>query len=278
MMKYQEIYQWGISQLKEADIQEASLDARLLLEEVCQTDRNYLLVHGEEAITTEQEVQYISFITKRKQHIPLQYLLGYQEFMGLRFAVTPDVLIPRQDTETLVEEVLRFLHDGMHILDVCTGSGCILLSLLHYSNNCLGVGCDISGKALSIAERNAQYLKSDARFVKSNLFEKIDGRYEMIVSNPPYIPTQVIPTLMDEVKYHEPVQALDGRQDGLYFYREIINQAGDYLYPGGMLFFEIGCDQADSVSSYMEKAGYSQITVCKDLTGLDRVVWGIYGG
>lgn len=278
MMKYQEIYQWGISQLKEADIQEASLDARLLLEEVCQTDRNYLLVHGEEAITTEQEAQYISFITKRKQHIPLQYLLGYQEFMGLRFAVTPDVLIPRQDTETLVEEVLRFLHDGMHILDVCTGSGCILLSLLHYSNNCLGVGCDISGKALSIAERNAQYLKSDARFVKSNLFEKIDGRYEMIVSNPPYIPTQVIPTLMDEVKYHEPVQALDGRQDGLYFYREIINQAGDYLYPGGMLFFEIGCDQADSVSSYMEKAGYSQITVCKDLTGLDRVVWGIYGG
>lgn len=278
MMNYQEIYQWGVNELKEADIQEASLDARLLLEEVCRTDRNYLLVHGEEKITTEQETQYISFITKRQQHVPLQYLLGYQEFMGLRFAVTPDVLIPRQDTETLVEEVMRFLHDGMHILDLCTGSGCILLSLLRYSNDCIGVGCDISERALSVAEGNARELKLEARFVKSNLFEKIDGRFEMIVSNPPYIPTQIIPTLMEEVKDYEPMQALDGREDGLYFYREIINQAGDYLYPGGMLFFEIGCDQADSVSSYMEKKGYSRITVCKDLTGLDRVVWGIYGG
>lgn len=278
MMNYQEIYQWGVNELKEADIQEASLDARLLLEEVCRTDRNYLLVHGEEKITTEQETQYISFITKRQQHVPLQYLLGYQEFMGLRFAVTPDVLIPRQDTETLVEEVMRFLHDGMHILDLCTGSGCILLSLLRYSNDCIGVGCDISERALSVAEGNARELQLEARFVKSNLFEKIDGRFEMIVSNPPYIPTQIIPTLMEEVKDYEPMQALDGREDGLYFYREIINQAGDYLYPGGMLFFEIGCDQADSVSSYMEKKGYSRITVCKDLTGLDRVVWGIYGG
>lgn len=278
MMKYQEIYQWGVSQLKEADIQEASLDARLLLEEVCQTDRNYLLVHGEEAITTEQEAQYINFITKRKQHVPLQYLLGYQEFMGLRFAVTPDVLIPRQDTETLVEEIMRFLHDGMHILDLCTGSGCILLSLLRYSNDCIGVGCDISERALSVAEGNALELKLEARFVKSNLFEQIDGRFEMIVSNPPYIPTQIIPALMEEVKDYEPMQALDGREDGLYFYREIINQAGDHLYPGGMLFFEIGCDQADQVSNYMEKKGYSQVTVCKDLAGLDRVVWGIYGG
>ena len=273
-MQYQELYRMGKNRLAEAAIPEAELDARLLLEEVCGTDRNDLLVHGDREIAPEQSERYMDFIHRRQNHEPLQQITGYQEFMGLRFKVTPDVLIPRQDTEILVEEVMRYLHDGMHILDMCTGSGCILLSLIRYSNDCEGTGCDISEKALKVAEENAKELSLNASFVQSNLFENVSGKYEFIVSNPPYIPTGVIPTLMEEVRDHEPVIALDGREDGLYFYRKILEKAGGYLYPGGMLFFEIGYDQAEKVSSLMREAGYQEVTVCKDLAGLDRVVYG----
>ena len=273
-MQYQELYRMGKDRLTEAKVPEAELDARLLLEEVCGTDRNDLLVHGDKEVPPEQCDRYVEYIQRRQKREPLQQITGYQEFMGLRFKVTPDVLIPRQDTETLVEEVMRYLHDGMHLLDMCTGSGCILLSLLKYSNDCEGTGCDISEKALKVAEENAEMLSLNASFVQSNLFENISGKYEFIVSNPPYIPTGVIPTLMEEVRDHEPVSALDGREDGLYFYRKIVEKAGEYLYPGGMLFFEIGYDQAEKVSSLMREAGYQEVTVCKDLAGLDRVVYG----
>lgn len=277
-MEYETLYRMGTEKLKEAQIEEAALDARLLLEAVCDTDRNYLLVHGKAPVTEEQYNCYVNHIEKRSHHIPLQHILGYQEFMGLHFIVSPDVLVPRQDTETLVEEVMRFLHDGMHILDMCTGSGCILLSLLKYSNDCVGTGVDLSDKALLLAEKNAGNLGLSAEFIQSDLFENVSGKYEIIVSNPPYIPSAVIPTLMEEVRDHDPLMALDGKEDGLYFYREIIRQAGDHLYPGGMLFFEIGCKQAADVSRYMEDAGYKEVTVCKDLSGLDRVVSGRYGG
>lgn len=273
-MKYQELYSWGCIQLEEAEIAEAELDARLLLEDICETNRSYLLVHGDEVVTEEQHQSYVNFITKRREHIPLQQIVGYQEFMGLKFKVTPDVLIPRQDTEVLVEEAMRYLHDGMHILDMCTGSGCILLSLLRYSNDCVGCGADISPKALTVAKENAKQLNLEATFIQSNLFENVEGKYEIIVSNPPYIPSAVIPTLMEEVKDHEPRGALDGYEDGLYFYREIVKNAGEYLHPGGMLFFEIGCKQAEDVSGFMKEAGYQCVTVCKDLAGLDRVVYG----
>ena len=273
-MQYRELYRMGKDRLTEAKVPEAELDARLLLEEVCGTDRNDLLVHGDKEVPPEQCDRYVEYIQRRQKREPLQQITGYQEFMGLRFKVTPDVLIPRQDTETLVEEVMRYLHDGMHLLDMCTGSGCILLSLLKYSNDCEGTGCDISEKALKVAEENAEMLSLNDSFVQSNLFENISGKYEFIVSNPPYIPTGVIPTLMEEVRDHEPVSALDGREDGLYFYREIVEKAGEYLYPGGMLFFEIGYDQAEKVSSLMREAGYQEVTVCKDLAGLDRVVYG----
>ncbi len=273
-MEYAALYRMGEDKLRYAGIEEASLDARLLLEEVCGTDRNTLLVHGDKEVTEEQRECYVNYITQRSRHIPLQHILGYQEFMGLRFAVSPAVLIPRQDTETLVEEVMRFLHDGMHILDMCTGSGCILLSLLKYSNDCVGVGCDLSADALKVAAENAAALGIEAEFLQSNLFEEIKGRFEVIVSNPPYIKSGAIKELMEEVREHDPMMALDGGGDGLFFYRKIVASAGDYLYPGGMLFFEIGCDQADEVSGLMQDAGYKDITVCKDLAGLNRVVYG----
>lgn len=277
-MNYRKLYETGKDRLEKAGIQEAALDARLLLEEVCRTDRNTLLVHGDRAVTEEEETQFRIFIERRSTHEPLQQITGWQEFMGLRFSVTEDVLVPRQDTETLVEEVMRYLRDGMEILDVCTGSGCILLSLLRYSNGCRGVGCDISEKALAVAGQNAKELGISAQFIQSDLFESIEGRFEYIVSNPPYIRKDMIPTLMEEVRDHEPLIALDGGEDGLDFYRKITREATEHLYSGGMLFFEIGYDQGEAVKLLMEEEGYEGVTVSQDLAGLDRVVYGTFNG
>ncbi len=277
-MNYRKLYETGKDRLEKAGIQEAALDARLLLEEVCRTDRNTLLVHGDRAVTEEEETQFRIFIERRSTHEPLQQITGWQEFMGLRFFVTEDVLVPRQDTETLVEEVMRYLRDGMEILDVCTGSGCILLSLLRYSNGCRGVGCDISEKALAVAGQNAKELGISAQFIQSDLFESIEGRFEYIVSNPPYIRKDMIPTLMEEVRDHEPLIALDGGEDGLDFYRKITREATEHLYSGGMLFFEIGYDQGEAVKLLMEEEGYEEVTVSQDLAGLDRVVYGTFNG
>lgn len=277
-MNYRKLYETGKDRLEKAGIQEAALDARLLLEEVCGTDRNTLLAHGDRAVTEEEETQFLIFIERRSTHEPLQQITGWQEFMGLRFSVTEDVLVPRQDTETLVEEVMRYLRDGMEILDVCTGSGCILLSLLRYSNGCRGVGCDISEKALAVAGQNAKELGISAQFIQSDLFESIEGRFEYIVSNPPYIRKDMIPTLMEEVRDHEPLIALDGGEDGLDFYRKITREATEHLYSGGMLFFEIGYDQGETVKLLMEEEGYEEVTVSQDLAGLDRVVYGTFNG
>lgn len=259
---YEQVYRWGMEQLRETEIAEAELDARLLLEYVCGTDRNTLLVHGGREVTSEENTSYVNLICERKKHVPLQHLTGVQEFMGLEFYVNQDVLIPRQDTEILVEEVMRRLHDGMRILDMCTGSGCILLSLLYYSNDCTGVGVDISKEALAVAERNAEKINERKKmeegkelhfqFCQGDLFEALrqavsmepEGtpavreQFEIIVSNPPYIRRDVIDTLMPEVKDHEPLIALDGKDDGLYFYREILKQAKTYLTRGGGLFLK----------------------------------------
>ncbi len=274
-MKYKELYDFGALALMEAGIAEAPLDARLLLEFICHTNRNDLLVHGDKEVLKEEWDIYVNYIERRKAHEPLQHITGEQEFMGLVFEVNENVLVPRQDTEVLVEEAMRCLHDGMSILDMCTGSGCILLSLLKYSNGCKGVGADISPEAVATAKRNAQKLQiSEASFVESDLFESVEGRYDIIVSNPPYISTGEISDLMEEVKTYEPVLALDGGEDGLFFYRKIIEKAPEYLNGGGYLFFEIGYDQAEAVTDEMKKAGYKEVTAVKDYAGQDRIVYG----
>ena len=282
-MKYKEIYHYGVCQLSDAGIEEKEWDARLLLEYVCHTDRNDLLVHGDREVPESEKDRYSALIEERKRHVPLQHITGEQEFMGLVFKVDGHVLIPRQDTEILVEEALRHLHDGMNLLDMCTGSGCILLSLLYYSNGCSGTGVDISKEALVLARENAAQISrlaggkeeiSNCRFLQSDLFEKLAGKYDMIVSNPPYTPTEVISGLMEEVRDYEPMEALDGKEDGLFFYREISVGAYDFLKGGGYLFYEIGHDQANAVEDIMEKAGYREVTVVKDYAGLDRVVYG----
>ena len=282
-MTYREIYQEGVKVLTEAAIAEAALDARLLLEYVCKTDRNTLLAHGDREVTGEEQEQYLETIARRAAHVPLQHITGEQEFMGLTFAVNSKVLVPRQDTEVLVEEVMRNLHDGMRILDMCTGSGCILLSLLQYSNDCTGVGVDLSPDALAVARGNYERIRQqkpemEASFLESDLFTRVEGRYDIIVSNPPYIKREEIETLMPEVRDYEPVMALDGTEDGLFFYREITKKAKDYLSRGGMLYYEIGCDQAEEVCAIMETEGFREIEVVKDFAGLDRVVYGSWSG
>ncbi len=284
-MTYRELYEEGKGALAAAEIGEADLDARLLLEFVCGTDRNTLLVYGDREVTVEEETAYRALLAGRADRIPLQQLTGMQNFMGLDFCVNEHVLIPRQDTEILVEEVLRNLHDGMRVLDMCTGSGCILISLLNYSNNCTGVGADISAEALEVAKENAgrllkkmsAELPAEIEFVQSDLFEHITGQFDVIVSNPPYIQTSVIDTLMPEVRDHEPRLALDGSEDGLLFYREIVGESNRYLKQGGMLFFEIGYNQGEAVSRLMEQAGFLEVQVIKDYGGLDRVVCGTRG-
>lgn len=284
-MNYKEIYLWGRSELERAGIGEFELDARLLLEHICHTNRNTLLVHGDREVTEEEEKEYRKAIAVRSTRVPLQHITGVQEFMGLEFKVNRHVLCPRQDTECLVEEVMRYLHDGSHILDMCTGSGCILLSLLHYSNHCSGVGADISKEALEVAMENASVIgnlkrpnpweENTVKLIHSDLFSKVPKeKFDIIVSNPPYIASAVIPTLMEEVREHEPMSALDGMEDGLFFYRKIVAESREYLTKEGMLFFEIGHDQGQAVSDLMKEVGFKEVTVVKDFAGLDRVVYG----
>lgn len=275
-MTYRELFEYGKRQLEDAGIEEAALDARLLLEYICHTDRNALLVHGDSVRSNLEEQFYRMVIEKRAQRIPLQHITGQQEFMGLTFKVNEHVLIPRQDTEILVEEAMRYLSDGMRILDICTGSGCILLSLLKYSNECEGLGVDISDDALAVARENAQNLGLETEFRHSDLLEKVEGKFDMIVSNPPYIETAVIDTLMPEVREHEPMLALDGREDGLYFYRRIVEQCTSYMTRGARLFFEIGYDQGEAVKDMMIHKGFCEVEIIKDYAGLDRVVTGCW--
>ncbi|MBQ8329233.1 MAG: peptide chain release factor N(5)-glutamine methyltransferase [Lachnospiraceae bacterium] len=278
---YRALYSEGAAALSAVleEEREAQLDARLLLEHVCGTSLQTLLLDGDRSVSGPEAELYKTLIERRCTREPLAYILGKWDFMGLEFGVSSDVLIPEQDTENLVEEVMREVCDGDRILDLCTGSGCILLSLLHYSNGSTGVGTDLSEDAVAAARKNACRLglsdRSDWR--TGDLFEalKPGERFDIIVSNPPYIRRETIGELAPEVRIHEPRMALDGGEDGLDFYRRIIPDAADHLVTGGMLFLEIGYDQAEQVSALMEDAGYYEIRTIKDYGGNDRIVCGI---
>lgn len=269
------LFREGKQRLREALIEEWELDAWYLLEHVSGCTRNEYYLYPERRMEVEQERKYLDLIQKRAMHIPLQHLTGRQEFMGYVFRINEHVLIPRQDTEILVEEALKYVQADMEILDLCTGSGCILLSILKMVPGLTGTGTDISEQALLVAEKNRADLglEKEAKFRKSDLFEQVEGRFDRILSNPPYIPSEVVDTLMEEVQRYEPRTALDGGEDGLYYYRKITEQSPAYLKPEGMLFFEIGYDQAEAVMELM-KQDFTNIHVVKDLAGLDRVVYG----
>lgn len=273
-MTLREAWNLGKKRLTAAEVPDADLDAWYLLEWCTGVSRSHYLAYPDEIISHAQEEQYRASLVKRERRIPLQQITGEQEFMGLSFYVNEHVLIPRQDTEILVEETAKFLRDGMQFLDLCTGSGCILLSLLHLKPGVEGAGVDLSPEALKVAEKNRERLGAKAALIQSDLFDKIESAFDVIVSNPPYIKRAEIETLMDEVRLHEPYMALDGHEDGLYFYRKIAEEAPKYLRAGGGLFLEIGCDQGACVAELLRQQGFADVKVVKDLAGLDRVVEG----
>lgn len=274
-MTYREVIGLGEKVLSMAEVADVKTDAWLLLEMVCKIDRNFYYMHMDEDIPEDQLKEYENAVKKRAEHIPLQYIVGETEFMGLKFKVNSSVLVPRQDTETLVEEALRVVKPGMKVLDMCTGSGCIVVSILHNMTEAKGYAVDISKQALNVAKENAKINEVSVQFEQSDLFDHVTGTYDVIVSNPPYIPTAEIQKLMPEVREFEPMEALDGKEDGLYFYRKIVEACRDYLNPEGHILFEIGYDQGESVSSLLKDAAFKEVQVIKDLAGNDRVVTGM---
>lgn len=270
-MTYAEALSFGEELLQQSSIQESKLDAWLLLEYVTQLSRAEYFLKKEEIISTEHWERYKQYLGQRGKHIPLQQITGSQEFMGLPFVVNKDVLIPRQDTECLVEYVLPFAK-GKRVLDVCTGSGCIAISIDKLGDCQVCHGVDLSAKALAVAEQNKEVLESKVVFWQSDLFSQVSEKYDIILSNPPYIPPKVIEGLMPEVRDYEPRMALDGGEDGLDFYRVIAKQARQYLCENALIAFEIGCEQGEDVSCILQENGYSQVEVHQDLAGLDRIV------
>lgn len=277
MMTIRQAVRWGSDKLKSHGVENAEHDSFELLSAVNGMTRTFYLVNGDSSLSEEDFLLFEEYIDKRAAHIPLQHIIGKAYFYGYEFEVNGDVLVPRQDTEILVGEVMKVARSGDYILDMCTGSGCIGITIAKKFPEVKVLGIDVSEKALAVAEKNKHNLEADnIDFMLSDLFEKLnqDITFDIIVSNPPYIPTKVIDGLQDEVRLHDPILALDGSEDGLKYYRNISSEAGMYLEPDGWLCFEIGAEQALDVSDIMEREGFRNITVIKDLAGLDRVVMG----
>lgn len=296
-MTYGNLLNKGRALLEEAGLTEARIDAELLLLYVSEQTRSFLFVHKNDECSEDAQNQYLALIERRKAGEPVQYITGSQEFMGLDFEVNPSVLIPRQDTEILVEAAIEAAGviesaDTLCILDMCCGSGAIAVSMAHYLPHSRVTACDISPEALKTAAANAVQNSVEERicFLQGDLFAALDGTgcgdkggddrkiFDLILCNPPYIPTGVIPSLQREITEHEPFTALDGGDDGLDFYRILAEESQRYLNAGGHLLMEIGYDQADDVCALLEKQKdsgemcYTEIQVLQDLAGLDRVV------
>lgn len=292
-MTYQEALAWGQEQLRMAEVPDFALDAGYLLEFTSGRKHIDLVLDGREQMTDVLFEKYRDCVRRRAQRIPLQQITGSQAFMGLDFMVNEHVLCPRQDTETLVEEglaILASLQSGsaknrqanadreIRLLDLCTGSGCILISLLALARGqetpIHGLAADLSPEALAVARENAKRNGVSAAFVLSDLFAEIEGSFDLITANPPYIPSGQLEDLMPEVRDHEPRMALDGDEDGLAFYRRIAGQAPDYLREGGWLLMEIAFDQGQAVRQMLADGPLEEIEIIQDLSGRDRVLKG----
>ena len=279
MMTIREAVKWGAKRLRDNNVDNADHDSFELLSAINGMTRTFYLVNGDSMLSEENFLLYEEYIDKRAAHVPLQHILGKAYFYGYEFEVNEDVLIPRPDTEVLVGEVIKVTRNGDNILDMCTGSGCIGITLAKKFPESRVLGVDVSEKALKVAQKNKYNLEADnIDFMLSDLFGELgnDITFNTIVSNPPYIRSDEIPHLMPEVSVFEPHEALDGSEDGLLFYRRIIKDCRANLKPQGRLLFEIGCDQGRQVSEMMQFAGFSDVHVIKDLAGNDRVVSGVY--
>lgn len=289
-MKTRILVKEGEYRLSKAFCMDAKIDAEELFCFLTGTDKVGLFLKAEEEVDTETEEKYFELIDKRAQRVPLQHITGEQEFMGHKFKVSPDVLIPRQDTETLVTEAAKIIQETPReklsfleklkgakewdVLDLCCGSGAVGISIMKICSNVRMTASDISEKALKVAETNAKELHTKVRFLQGDMFEPHEGKkFDMIVSNPPYIKTLMISILQEEVKSHEPIQALDGGSDGLDFYRIIVSRAADHLKKDGFLIMEIGHDQGEDLRKMLRDDGrYTPAEVIRDLPGKDRVV------
>lgn len=266
--------------LKDAGIEQYYLDAELFMMEVLNFTKVQLFTKDDYELTSEEKVSLLNMVKQRVSNIPTQYILGRCEFMGMNFYVDKNVLIPRPDTEILVERVIDWAkkNKSKSFIDMCTGSGCIAISLAKYLN-INGFAADISKNAIKVAKKNSILNNVDEKieFIESDLFSSFsnNNNVDIIVSNPPYISSQVVETLMPEVKDNEPRNALDGGINGLDFYVKIARDAVKFLNQGGGIFFEIGYDQGESVSKILKMNNFVDIKVEKDLAGLDRIVWGI---
>ena len=280
-MTWQALMKEELERLRQADIPEADSDIRLLAMDVAGCTYSTLILRMAEEVTEKQAQRLHAYVTERMTHKPCQYILGTQEFMGYEFATAEEVLIPRPETELLVEEACRIAEnwkdtpDGRkrRVLDLCCGSGCIGISFskLRHGRDLVELA-DISDAAIALTKKNRERLQADCAVIQTDLFMQIEGKYDMIVSNPPYIRTDEIPKLMAEVRDFEPHLALDGKADGLYFYDKIIREAREYLYEDGYILFEIGQDQLDAVRGLLVENGYTDIKGIKDYAGLDRIV------
>lgn len=286
-MTLEEIYKYGTSRLEEAGIEYPSVDAFYLLEYAAKIDKTKYLYYKDHEVSEANFAQYKELIDKRCTRLPYQYIVGFADFMGLTFEVNEDVLIPRLDTEVLAEETKKLLGFEADVLDMCTGSGCIGISLKRYRPDIYVTCSDVSHRALNVARKNAAHqhlqlanetgdMQMGIRLVEGDLFEPFreDEKFDCIVSNPPYVTLKEYRNLMPEVKDHEPMYALLAGEDGLDIYRRLVSAAPAHLKDGGILIMEIGSSQAQDVTSLMENAGFKDITVIKDLAGLDRVIKG----
>jgi protein-(glutamine-N5) methyltransferase, release factor-specific len=276
MHNLREVYTEGKNRLQKAGVQSYEFDARQLLFFVFSIDANQYLLNQSMPFGEEEEKKvnsYFEAIQKRSEKIPLQYITGEQNFCGLDFYVNENVLIPRLDTEILVEKILEYEEPGQRVMDMCTGSGCIAITLQKLGGFQV-MAVDISEEALTLARKNAQRNQAQVTFFQSNMFEQLSNtsKVEVIVSNPPYIESKVVDELDDEVKKYEPRLALDGMEDGLHFYRILAREGKRFLNEGGRLYVEIGFDQAEAVKEIFGAQGFLDIQVYKDLAGLDRVV------
>ncbi len=263
---------------KSIDSPEAESDALILFEYVTGKDRMSLFLHPEEEETQEKKEKLLELVERRNTGEPVQYITGKTYFYGLQFLCDKDTLIPRFDTEVLTQEAIKSVPKNAGVLDVCTGTGCIIIALKHERNDIRAFGSDISEQAVNTAVKNAKLNECDVEFTVSDMFKNIDGRFDVIISNPPYIERKVIDELDETVKKYEPFSALCGGEDGLDFYRIIAKEAHDHLIKDGLLLLEIGYDQGESVPDILGKEGFVNIKVIKDLNGLNRVVSAVFGG
>ena len=262
----------GAKMLTQAGIDEAELDARYILEYITGLNSAQYFIHSEDIIEKDKAEEFFRLIERRSKRIPLSYVIGTRDFFGLTFKVNENVLIPEQETELLVEEVIKH-SEGKSVLDMCTGSGCIAISIALFGKPSKVAASDISEKALEVARENAKSLKAgEISFIQGDMFENVTDKFDIIVSNPPYIETGEIDELMPEVRDYIPRLALDGDIDGLKFYRIISKEAVKKLNKNGRIFYEIGYNQSRAVASILFENGFTDITVIKDYSGLDRIV------